>query len=98
MSDIVATLQRYLTLTTPRYLTLTTPPAAFIGPLPRRTVEAAVAELERLREQLAAVDDPLDYAALCAELAVENAALRRQLAAVRAELAALAAEEPDRTL
>lgn len=57
MSDIVATLQRYLELTTP--------PAAFIGPLPRRTVEAAVAELERLRAQLAAVRAEL--AALAAE-------------------------------
>ncbi len=47
------------------------------------------AENETLREQLAAVSDPLDYAQLCAELAVENTDLRRQLAEAQAQLAAV---------
>jgi chromosome segregation ATPase len=51
-------------------------------------LEVRIAELttERndLREQLAAIDDPLDYAALTAELATENTALRRQLAECQA--------------
>lgn len=54
-------------------------------------LEVRIAELtaERndLREQLAAIDDPLDYAALAAELATENTDLRRQLAECQAKLA-----------
>lgn len=65
----------------------------------RTTVDAYAADLARLRAerddlraQLAAIDDPLDYAALTAELAVENSNLRRQLAECR-EIAAARGEE-----
>jgi hypothetical protein len=51
--------------------------------------DAHAAEVLGLREQLATFSDPLDYAALCAELNVENSGLRRQgeqLTAVRVAL------------